>query len=50
MTHSAACVDVMCFSRPLFTGRVATVSVTFSNPDEGATGPSHLGTGDDGST
>jgi hypothetical protein len=24
-----------------------TVSVTFLNPDEGATGPSHLGTGYD---
>ena len=29
-------------------GGVAPVPVTFSNPDEGATGPSHLGTGDDG--
>jgi hypothetical protein len=28
------------------TGRVATVSVTCPNPDEGATGPSRLGTGD----
>lgn len=28
-------------------GRVATVSVTGPNPDEGATGPSQLGTGDD---
>jgi hypothetical protein len=27
---------------------VATVSVVFSNPDEGATDPSHLGIGDDG--
>jgi hypothetical protein len=27
-------------------GRVAPVSVTFSNPDEGAPGPSPLGTGD----
>ena len=27
--------------------RVATVSVTLPAPDEGATGPSHLGTGDD---
>ena len=26
---------------------MATVSVTFSNPDEGAIGPSHLGTGED---
>ena len=28
-------------------GRVATITVTFFNTDEGATGPSHLGTGDD---
>jgi hypothetical protein len=31
----------------VWVGRVATVSVTSSNPDEGATGPSHLRTGDD---
>jgi len=28
--------------------RVATVSMTGPNPPEGATGPSHLGTGDSG--
>jgi RHS repeat-associated protein len=46
MTGSAISASATRFSQYHFTGRVAPVPVIFSNQDEGATGPSLLGTGD----
>ena len=45
-TDYAGVLEQTCSSLPYGDGRVATISVTGPNPDEGATAPSPLGTGD----
>ena len=47
MMGSTVCATRVLFSVSRYTGRVAPVPVTFPNHNEGAPGPSQLGTGVD---